>query len=377
MSHQRHRFVFIGLSVTPPWDDGHAGSIRALMNALMARGHDVIVLESDVPSLTATRDLPRLPQGRVLLYASAEDLFDTHANVVASADLVVMGSCVPEGDRVGAWACRAARGRTAFYDIDTPRTMARLDAGDDAHISREVLGLYGLYLSFNGGPMLEEIERRYGAAWARPLYAGIDPEIHRPLDIDLLWDLGFMGTYAADRQLALDRLFIEVARRAPSNRYVIAGSRYPAPDPPPNVDRIVELPESEHASFFCAQRCALNVTRRAFIDRGWSPGVRLLEAASCGVPVVSDAWDGIDRFFEPEREILLACSAGDVFDRLAALDERSRGRIGEAARARVLRQHTAAHRAETLEGYTRELLDRASARRSKPALVSVDADAAE
>jgi spore maturation protein CgeB len=344
--------VFLGLSITSSWGNGHATTYRGLVRELARRGHRVLFLERDVPWYAQNRDLPRPPWGRTELYRSLEDLKDRFTRDVARADLVVVGSYVPEGVTVGEWVVERARGVTAFYDIDTPVTVARLRRGDCEYVSRELVPRYGLYLSFTGGPLLRRIEEDLGARRARPLYCSADPEHYRPEPHEALWDLAYLGTYSADRQPVLDRLLIEPARRWREGRFAVAGPQYP-PELrwPVNVARMEHLAPPQHVSFYNAQRFSLNATRADMVKAGWSPSVRLFEAAACGTPVVSDWWEGLDAFFEPGREILVARTPAELLGVVRDTPEDERRRIGAAARDRVLREHTAAHRAATLESY--------------------------
>ena len=211
---------------------------------------------------------------------------------------------------------------------------------------------YHLYLSFTGGPILRHIESALGAQQARPLYCSVDGEVYRPEAREPLWDLGYLGTYSDDRQPTVDRLLLEPARRWPEGRFMVAGPQYPKNLRwPKNVARMEHLAPPQHASFYGAQRFTLNATRRDMVKAGWSPSVRLFEAGACATPVVSDRWEGLEAFFEPGKEILVAASAEETLRIVRELPEAERRRIGEAARARVMKEHTAAHRAVTLEAY--------------------------
>ncbi|WP_437672475.1 CgeB family protein [Sorangium sp. So ce131] len=351
-------FVFLGLSITSSWGNGHATTYRGLLKRLAQRGHRVLFLERDLWFYAENRDLPHPPYGRTELYQSLDDLHERFRDVVRDADMVVVGSYVPDGVAVGAWVTETARGKTAFYDIDTPVTLKKLERGDTEYLAPSLIPRYDLYLSFTGGPTLELLERRYGAKRARPLYCSVDPEAYYPERAAPRWDLGYLGTYSADRQPTLDRLLVEPARRWAEGRFAVAGPQYPGDiDWPANVDRTDHIPPGEHRGFYNAQRFTLNVTRRDMIEAGYSPSVRLFEAAACGVPVISDAWAGIEEIFEPGKEILIARSSEEALHLLRELPERERVAIGQRARERVLARHTAAHRAEALERYARELAE--------------------
>jgi spore maturation protein CgeB len=363
------KIVILGLSITSSWGNGHATTYRGLVRELVARDHDVLFLERDVPWYASNRDLPDPPYGRTELYASLDELKDGYAREVRDADVVIVGSYVPQGVAVGAWVTSTARGITAFYDIDTPVTLGKLERGDTEYLSRELVPRYELYLSFTGGPTLQRLEREFGAQRARALYCSFDPELYYPEPkAEKRWDLGYLGTYSACRQPPLERLMLDPARRWKKGRMVVAGPQYPKEVAwPKNVERIEHLPPHEHRAFYNAQRFTLNVTRADMVAAGYSPSVRLFEAAACGTPIISDPWEGLGTILRVGTEILISRSAEETLRYLKELPEEVRVAIGKRARKRVLAEHTAAHRAEELEGYVREVLARKRpARTAKP-----------
>jgi spore maturation protein CgeB len=365
VAHTPLRIVFLGLSITSSWGNGHATTYRGLVRGLSRRGHDVLFLERDVPWYADHRDLPAPPYGRTELYAGLGELAERFGPEVREADLVVVGSYVPEGVAVGKWVLSTARGVTAFYDIDTPVTLAALERGGADYLTAALVPRYGAYLSFTGGRTLERVRRRFGARRAWPLYCSVDPELYRPGNGDPEWDLGYMGTYSADRQPALERLLVQPASRWRAGRFVVAGPKYPGTLRwPRNVKRIEHLPPADHRAFYTSQRFTLNVTRADMVRAGHSPSVRLFEAAACGTPVISDFWEGLDGFFELGREILVAGSTEEALRYLRETSETERRAIGRRARRRVLAEHTAERRAAQLEAYARELLVKPRARRA-------------
>jgi spore maturation protein CgeB len=275
---------------------------------------------------------------------------------VREADLLIVGSYVPDGVAVARWALATARGVTAFYDIDTPVTLEALARDACPYLSADLVRRFDLYLSFTGGPTLARLERQFGARRARALYCAVDPDQYYPGTGAPRWDLGYMGTYSADRQPVLERLLLEPARQLPESRFTVVGPQY-ADDIawPANVTRRDHLAPAEHRAFYTAQRFTLNVTRAAMTAAGYSPSVRLFEAAACATPVISDAWPGLDDFFVPGQEILVADSAPEVMRLLRDLPDAARAAIGRRARERVLAAHTAGHRAAALEGFMREV----------------------
>jgi len=351
--------VILGLSITSSWGNGHATTYRALVRGLTTRGHRVLFLERDVPWYAAARDLSRPHHGRTCLYKNLAELKKRFSGAVRDADLVIVGSYVPNGIAVGEWVLETARGVTAFYDIDTPVTLTMLDNGGAPYLSRELIPRYQLYLSFTGGPVLRFLERKYGSPAARPLYCSVDTDLYKPTEDERRWDLGYMGTYSADRQPVLERLLLEPARRCPQARMIVAGPKYPAKiEWPDNVDRIEHVPPKTHARFYNRQSFTLNVTRRSMVRAGYSPSVRLFEAAACGRPIISDRWDGIESFFRIGEEILIARAGEQVVEYLTGIRAAERAAIGRRARQRILAEHTAAHRALQLEAYVFERVKR-------------------
>jgi spore maturation protein CgeB len=348
------RIVIIGLTITSSWGNGHATTYRGLVRELAARGHDVLFLEHDKPWYASNRDLPNPPHGRTVLYASVEDLKRRFERDVRDADATIVGSYVPQGVEVGEWVQQIAQGVTTFYDIDTPVTLAKLARGDYEYLSPELIPNYQLYLSFTGGPTLTRLENDLGSPRARALYCSVDPSLYYPERSAKKYDLGYLGTYSADRQPPLEKLLLEPARRWRDGRFVVAGPQYPGDVDWTNVTRIEHLSPSQHRSFYNQQAFTLNVTRADMIRAGYSPSVRLFEAAACGVPIISDNWAGIETLFEPAKEVLLANSSDEVLHYLRQTSEEVRRAIGERARQKVLSSHTAAHRALELEQHITE-----------------------
>jgi spore maturation protein CgeB len=346
------KIVVLGLSITSSWGNGHATTYRGLLRELAANGHIILFLERDVPWYAENRDLPHPPYCSTRLYESVEELQRRHESDVAGADLVIVGSYVPDGVVIGEWVTRTARGTTAFYDIDTPITLAKLAGGDCDYLSPSLVRRYDLYLSFTGGPTLRRIERDYGSPMARALYCSFDPQQYFPDAQPLRWDLGYLGTYSDDRQPSVDALLVQPARSWREGRFIVAGAQYPPELTwPANVERVSHLPPQQHRVFYNAQRFTLNVTRSEMVRAGWSPSVRLFEAAACGTPLISDWWDGLDSLFAPGHEIVIAENTDDVVRCLRDIPEEERRDLGLRARQRVLAEHTAAHRARELEAH--------------------------
>ena len=348
--------VILGLSITSSWGNGHAVTFRSLVRGLVRRGHSVLFLERDMPWYASNRDLPNPPFGRTELYTSLDDLKERFRTEVRDADLVIVGSYVPDGVATGEWVTTTAQGICAFYDIDTPVTLAKLDRDDTEYLSRSLIMRYDLYLSFTGGPTLERLQRQYKAQRARALYCSVDETLYFPDSQPLRWDMGYLGTYSPDRQPALERLMLEPARELTEGHFCVAGPMYPADVHwPANVERIEHLPPSEHRAFYCAQRYTLNITRADMVKAGYSPSVRLFEAAACGTPIISDAWEGLAEIFTPGTEILVARTSEEALHFLREIPEEDRIALGTRGRDKVLQAHTSEKRAAQLECYAAEL----------------------
>jgi len=355
METQRLRVVTLGLSITSSWGNGHATTYRSLLGAMNARGHQVLFLERDVPWYASRRDLINPAFARVELYRSVPELKRKFTREIRTADVVIVGSYVPEGIEVGSWVVQTSKGLRAFYDIDTPVTLAQIENGGAEYLSPELVREYDLYLSFTGGPTLHKLEDEYGSPKARALYCSVDTNQYFPEDCEKKWDLGYLGTYSSDRQEKLQAFLLEAAQAWREARMAVAGPLYPATIQwPPNIERVEHLPPAEHRSFYNQQRFSLNITRSQMARAGYSPSVRLFEAAACGAAIISDNWNGLETFFETGTEILVTSSLKQTLHFLRKLPDGERRAIGQRARARILSGHTAEHRALQLEGYLRE-----------------------
>ncbi|MDP8912948.1 MAG: glycosyltransferase [Pseudomonadota bacterium] len=353
------KFVIFGLTVSSSWGNGHATLWRGLIRALDRQGHEVVFLERDVSYYAGARDLHALPgRSELILYPSWESVRQKAAAEVAGADVAMVTSYCPDAIAASDLILERAPALRLFYDLDTPVTLARLSAGAVVpYLPPQGLGDFDLVLSYTGGEALNALKRRLGARRVAPLYGHVDPGLHKPAEpLDAFRaDLSYLGTYADDRQAALEALFIEPARLRPEQRFVIGGSGYPEDFPwTDNIHFVRHLPPPDHPSFFCSSRLTLNVTRADMAAMGFCPSGRLFEAAACGVPVLSDWWEGLDSFFEPGREILIARSTDDA---VAALDLPGDeiAAIAAAARERTLGEHRSEDRARELVSLLEDL----------------------
>lgn len=351
------KLVVFGLTISSSWGNGHATLWRGLCRALVARGHRVVFFERDVPYYAGTRDLWEIPGGELVLYPDWEAVRPTAERHLADADVGVVTSYCADGAAASDLVLGSAVSVRSFYDLDTPVTLDALESGREVpYLPPDGLGGFDLVLSYTGGRALDALRERLGARRVAPLYGHVDPDVHRPAPPagGTQADLSYLGTYAADRQAAVDALFLEPARRMPERAFWLAGAQYPHDFPwTPNVWFRQHLPPSDHAAFLCSSALTLNATRRAMAEMGWCPSGRLFEASACGVPILSDAWDGLDAFFTPGEEILVARTTEEAMEAISAPRERLE-RIARAARERTLAEHTSERRAVDLEAALEE-----------------------
>jgi spore maturation protein CgeB len=271
---------------------------------------------------------------------------------LTDAEVAIVTSYCPDAVAAATLALDSPVRLRVFYDLDTPVTLAEIEAGRPVdYIGPNGLRDFDLVLSYTGGPSLEALRQRLGARRVAPLYGSVDPDVHKPVPSDHRYrgDLGYLGTYSTDRQDSVRELFVEPARRLSQRKFVLAGAMYDGSFPwQENIFFVRHLPPSDHPAFYCSTRLTLNVTRRAMAQMGYCPSGRLFEATACGAPVLSDYWEGIDQFFRPEFEILLARGADDAVAALHRSPE-DLARIARAGRERTLREHTAEIRAGQLQ----------------------------
>jgi spore maturation protein CgeB len=347
------KLVIFGLTISSSWGNGHATLWRGLCKAFAARGHRIVFFERDVVYYAgAHRDCPEPPGVDLRLYTEWDEVLPAARRELADADVAMITSYCPDAVGAAELVLSSPVKLRTFYDLDAPVTLDRLRAGEEvAYVPPGGFADFDLVLSYTGGAALEELQARLGARRVAPVYGSVDPAVHHPVPPheEYRADLSYLGTFAADRQAALDALFLEAARRLPGQRFVLGGAQYPADFPwTDNIFFVRHMPPPQHPAFFCSSRLTLNITRRAMAEMGYCPSGRLFEAAACECPLLSDTWEGLEQFFEPGREILIARSTDDAVAALE-LSDAELGRISRAARERVLAEHTAARRAMDLE----------------------------
>ncbi|CDX20013.1 conserved hypothetical protein [Mesorhizobium plurifarium] len=346
------RMVIFGLTVTSSWGNGHATLWRGLIRALAPLGWSISFFERDVPYYAGARDLHHLDGGELVLYPHWNDIAQLAAAAVREADVVIVTSYCPDAVEASRLAQESCRGLKVFYDLDTAVTLARIEQGDQpSYFGSEGLRDFDLVLSYTGGPALDALKTTLGARLVVPLYGHVDPDRHRPAQPrpEFAGDLSYLGTYAEDRQAGVEALLVAPAARMPGCRFIIGGAQYPQDFPwCDNIFFVRHLPPADHPAFFCSSRLTLNVTREAMARKGWCPSGRLFEAAACGAAMISDDWPGIDSFFNPGSEIVLAHSTDDVVAALGLSDAELEA-LRRKARERVLDEHTSTRRAAELD----------------------------
>jgi spore maturation protein CgeB len=346
------KIVIFGLTVTSSWGNGHATLWRALIRALIRRKHDVGFFEKDVPYYAAHRDHGALDGLRLFLYDEWDSVSQRAREEVDDADVAIVTSFCPHALAATELVVSSRAALRVFYDLDTPVTLEGRKSGIGvSYLGTRGLRDFDLVLSFTGGRALSEARDMLGAKRVEPLYGCVDPDVHRPVPArdEYAGLLSYLGTYSADRQESVETLFLGPARRMPGARFVLGGAQYPDDATlPANVRHFDHVAPPDHGAFFASSAMTLNITRGAMAKYGHCPSGRLFEAAACGVPILSDYFEGIDHFLEPGKELLLARSTEDVLESLRV----SHGELvhmAARARERVLNEHSADVRVRDFE----------------------------
>jgi spore maturation protein CgeB len=363
------KIVVFGLTISSSWGNGHATPYRAILRALSDMGHDVQFFEKDVEYYRSRRDFASCDYCRLVLYPDWKTIRPLAVREAASADVVITASYVPEGRRINDEILGLNRPLRVFYDLDTPITLRNLDQGTVDYVGRDQIAGFDLVLSFAGGKVLRDLQHKFGARMARPLYGCVDPDDYFRVatDPEFACDLSYMATYAPDRQAGVAELFLEPARRHPEKAFILAGSMYPWDWPcSANVRHVEHVEQQAHRRFYSSSRVTLNITRQEMAQNGWCPSGRFFEAAACGTPVISDWWEGLDWFFDVARDLRVAARAEHVENALDMAETELRA-LGAHARERALDDHTGQVRARQLLEYLEEAGAAATSERNEAA----------
>lgn len=350
------RITVFGLTISSSWGNGHATPYRAILRALHRLGHEVRFFEKDVPYYRARRDFETCDYCVLNLYPDWDSVRESAIMTARQSDVVIAASYLPEGRRICDDILELARPLRVFYDLDTPITLQHMKNSGAEYLRASQIPEFDLLLSFTGGDVLRQLEEVYGARLVRPLYGCVDPDVYFRAEqcTEFNCDLSYMGTFASDRQEKVEGFFLEPARRHPDLRFLLAGPLYPAdwlwPD---NMSRVDHVPPEAHPRFYSSSRITLNITRREMARNGWCPSGRFFEAAACGTPLVTDWWEGLDSFFDLDRDLRVVATTSDVEDALQSTDEELQIQA-DNARERTLDEHTGDARAAQLLHYLDE-----------------------
>lgn len=342
--------AFFGSSLLSAYWNGAATYYRGIIEALHRHGHRVTFYEPDAYDRQAHRDIDEPPWARVVVYsAEGEDDVRRALEEAATGDVVVKASGVGVFDELleeAVPALRRPESMVVYWDVDAPATLDRLAEHPDDPF-RPLVSQYDLVLTYGGG---QPVVRAYAAAGARrcvPIYNAHDQRTHHPVDADprFAGELGFLGNRLPDRERRFEEFFLRAADELPEARFLLGGSGWETKPLPPNVRHLGHVYTRDHNAFNCSVRATLNVCRESMARYGYSPPTRVFEAAGAAACLISDAWEGIDCFLEPGREVLVARDGHEVAEHLRRLTPESARRIGQAARRRALAEHTYDHRA--------------------------------
>jgi spore maturation protein CgeB len=358
------KITVFGLTISSSWGNGHATPYRAIFRALHSLGHEVQFFEKDVPYYQSRRDFESCDYCDLTLYPEWDAVRRFALECAEESDVVIAASYLPDGRRICGEILDLDGPLRVFYDLDTPITLQNMKNGGVEYIEASQIPAFDLVLSFAGGPSLHALESDYGARLVRPLYGCVDPDVYARVDssAEFACELSYMGTFSADRQPRLEELFLDPALRHPDRQFLLAGPLYPAkwrwPD---NIRRIEHVGPRDHARFYSSSRVTLNITRGEMARNGWCPSGRFFEAAACGAPLITDSWEGLDSFLDPERDICVVATAADVEDALCLSDE-DLSAMARNARERTLEVHTGAVRAAQLVRYLEEAHSKCAAK---------------
>ena len=371
------KITIFGLTISSSWGNGHATPYRAIIRALDRMGHEVHFFEKDVPYYSSRRDFDSCSYCRLTLYSAWDEVRGHALSVAGDSDAVITASFLPEGRLINDEVLDLERPLHVFYDLDTPVTLRNMEESGVEYLRPGQLKEFDLVMSFTGGEAVRKLEGKYGVRLARPLYGCVDPGdyLRTGPSREFACDLSYMGTYSADRQEKLNNLLLEPARRHPEKNFLLAGSLYPWQWRwPQNVQRIEHVAPADHPQFYSSSRLTLNLTRGEMAANGWCPSGRFFEAAACGTPLITDCWEGLEAFFDPEREVRVVASAEDVEETLK-LPEGDLASMAAQARQRTLDEHTGEVRARQLLDYLEEA--RSSSRAQMASRAEIEREVAQ
>ena len=345
--------AFFGSSLVSAYWNGAATYYRGIVRALHSRGHHVTFYEPDAFERQQHRDLPDPEWAEVVVYEATEEAVRRALESAKGADLVIKASGVGVFDEMLEAAVldlQTSATLVAFWDVDAPATLDRVNENANDPF-RPLVPRYDLVLTYGGGAPVVEAYEKLGARRCVPIYNALDPATHHPAPPDerFAGTLGFLGNRLPDRERRVEGFFLRTAERLPDRSFLLGGSGWGDKAMPGNVRYLGHVYTSDHNAFNCTPLAVLNISRESMARYGFSPATRVFEAAGAGACLITDAWEGIEEFLEPNREVLVAQNGDEVAEHLRALTSESAREMGERARRRMLSEHTYAHRAVKLE----------------------------
>jgi spore maturation protein CgeB len=344
-------YVF-GSSLTSCYWNGAATYYRGIYKSLHRLGHEITFAEPDIYNRQQNRDCSVIEYANVRVYETPRDL-KTVLSEASRADLIIKHSGVGADDELlesEVLNCGSARSRSAFWDVDAPATLARLE--ENPHDAfRPLIPHYDFIFTYGGGDPVVQHYQRLGAKNCLPIYNALDPDTHHPVppDQSLQCDLVFVGNRLPDREARVEQFFLRAAELAPEFQFVLGGEGWRGKRLPQNIRYIGHVGTANHNAINCSARTVLNINRESMAKVGFSPPTRVFEAAGAGACLITDSWLGVEQFFEPGREILVASSAEEVVGHLQQTSPEKAKSIGAAMRARALRDHTYEMRARQVD----------------------------
>ena len=350
--------AFFGSSLVSAYWNGAATYYRGMIRAMHERGHRVTFYEPDAYERQQHRDIEPPDWARVVVYANTRDAALRQIDSARGADMIVKASGVGVFDALleeAVLGLRTAHTLVAFWDVDAPATLDRVGQDLDDPF-RALIPHYDFVFTYGGG---EPVVRAYGALGASacvPIYNALDPSTHFPVPAEPRFqaDLGFLGNRLPDREARVEEFFLKAAAQLPRHRFLLGGNGWHDKPLTPNVRNLGHVYTTDHNAFNCTPRAVLNISRESMARYGFSPATRVFEAAGAGACLITDAWEGVEDFFEPDEELLVARNGREVAEHLENLSPDRARRIGANAYLRVLAEHTYAHRAaqfdDVLEG---------------------------
>lgn len=349
----RMNIAFFGSSLVSAYWNGAATYYRGIIRALHNLGHRVTFYEPDAYDRQKHRDIPDPDWARVVVYPADEAGVSYALEQARGVDMIVKTSGVGVYDRLLEAAVLDSKGQhtiAVFWDVDAPATLDRVKA-DHSDPFLDLVPLYDLVLTYGGGDPVVIGYKALGARECVPIYNALDPDTHHPVPaVDRFkCDLALLANRLPDREARIEKFFFEAADKLPEFTFMLGGSGWGDKSMPANVKYVGHVYTRDHNAFNCSARAVLNVNRDSMASYGFSPPTRIFEAAGAAACLITDAWEGIETFLTPDREVLIADDADDVVRHLLALDHRRAREIGDAALRRVLAEHTYEHRTLQLQ----------------------------